>query len=182
MKNPRTCSNTRTTLYTGCPGEALLSLLKQALRLGREEREGLLFAGEKLTAYLQREETSLPGTPERKLVSRAAAQYAQSYAPKWGGFGQAPKFTTPHNLIFLMRHARLRAAVRQWKWLKIYWSQCIAAGYLTTWAEVFAATPQTGAGWYPTSLPTLRGASIWFFKSAGMQFIYRTEAAVRIRF
>lgn len=91
---------------TYLPKNALLSVLKQAERLWREERGGLLSAGEELTAYLQREEAARPGTPKRKLVSRAAAQYAQSYDPKWGGFGQAPKFPTPHNLIFLMRHAR----------------------------------------------------------------------------
>ena len=91
---------------TYLPRKALLSLLKQAERLWREEREALLSVGDELTAYLQKEETARPGTPKRELVIRAAAQYAQAYDPKWGGFGQAPKFPTPHNLIFLMRYAR----------------------------------------------------------------------------
>ena len=91
---------------TYLPRKTLLSLLKQAERLWREERAGLLSAGDELTAYLQREEIARPGAPKRELVVRAAAQYAQSYDRKWGGFGQAPKFPTPHNLIFLMRYAR----------------------------------------------------------------------------
>ncbi|MBT8406984.1 MAG: thioredoxin domain-containing protein, partial [Deltaproteobacteria bacterium] len=33
-------------------------------------------------------------------------QLAQSFDQKWGGFGSAPKFPTPHNLTFLLRHHR----------------------------------------------------------------------------
>ena len=84
----------------------LLSLLKEGQQLWREKRETLLFAGDELTAYLQKEEAVRPGTPKRELVLRAANQYAQSFDPHWGGFGRAPKFPTPHNLIFLMRYAR----------------------------------------------------------------------------
>ena len=91
---------------TYLPKKALLSLLKQAERLWRQGREGLLSAGDELTACLQRSETTRPGTPDRKLITRAVTQYAQSFDPEWGGFGHAPKFPTPHNLIFLLRYAR----------------------------------------------------------------------------
>lgn len=91
---------------TYLPKRALLSLLKQAERLWREKRESLLSAGDELTAYLQKEETARPGTPKRELVVRAVNQYTQLFDPNWGGFGQAPKFPTPHNLIFLMRYAK----------------------------------------------------------------------------
>lgn len=91
---------------TYLPKQTLLSLLSQVERLWREERESLLSAGDELTAYLQKEETARPGTPKRELVIQAANQYAQSFDSQWGGFGRAPKFPTPHNLIFLMRYAR----------------------------------------------------------------------------
>lgn len=91
---------------TYLPKASLLSLLAQVERLWREERETLLSAGDELTAYLQKEESGRPGAPRRELAVRAAAQYARSFDPEWGGFGQAPKFPTPHNLIFLMRYAR----------------------------------------------------------------------------
>ncbi len=90
---------------TYLPKEALLSLLREAKRLWREDREALLAAGERLTAYLRQEET-LTGTPKRETVIRAAAQFAESFDKTWGGFGRAPKFPTPHNLLFLMRYAR----------------------------------------------------------------------------
>lgn len=91
---------------TYLPKRALMSLLNEATRLWREEREKLLSAGEQLTAHLQQEEAARSGVPKQELLVRAAAQFAQSFDPKWGGFGQAPKFPTPHNLIFLMRYAQ----------------------------------------------------------------------------
>ena len=92
---------------TYLPRRALLSLLRQAARLWREDRDSLLAAGEELTAHLKREENTGAGSPDRELISRAASLYAQSFDPRWGGFGQAPKFPTPHNLLFLLRYARL---------------------------------------------------------------------------
>jgi len=91
---------------TYLPKPTLLSLLSQTARLWREEREQLLRAGDELTAHLRREDTARPDIPKRELVIRAAMQYAQLFDPDWGGFGQAPKFPTPHNLLFLMRYAR----------------------------------------------------------------------------
>ena len=91
---------------TYLPKTTLLALLSQAARLWREERQRLLRAGDELTAHLQREDANRPDIPKHKLVARAAKQYAQLFDPDWGGFGQAPKFPTPHNLLFLMRYAR----------------------------------------------------------------------------
>ena len=91
---------------TYLPKRNLLALLDQASRMWRDAKEDLLEAGDRLTAYLQQQENSRPGTPKRELVLRAAAQYAQLFDPTWGGFGQAPKFPTPHNLLFLMRYSR----------------------------------------------------------------------------
>ena len=36
-------------------------------------------------------------------LQKGYAQLAQAFDPKWGGFGSAPKFPTPHNLTFLLR-------------------------------------------------------------------------------
>ena len=91
---------------TYLPKKALLSLLKQAERLWREERESLLSTGDELTSHLRKEEEARPGIPKRELVTRAVSQYAQSFDPDWGGFGPSPKFPTPHNVMFLMRYAQ----------------------------------------------------------------------------
>ena len=100
---------------TYLPKHGLLSLLHEAERLWREERGDLLSAGEELTDYLRQAEETRPGAPKQAIVDRAATQFAQSFDSRWGGFGRAPKFPTPHNLIFLMRYAnrtKNRAAMK----------------------------------------------------------------------
>ena len=92
---------------TYLPKEQLLQLIEEAARLWREDRAGVLRAGEALTAHLRQETRTQSGTPGRELVRHAAGQFAQSFDRRWGGFGPAPKFPTPHNLIFLLRYARL---------------------------------------------------------------------------
>ena len=84
-----------------------LHRFRKAARLGREDRAGVLVPGDTLTAHLQQEGQARPGTPSRELVRQAVSQFAQSYDERWGGFGAAPKFPTPHNLIFLLRYAQL---------------------------------------------------------------------------
>ncbi len=92
---------------TYLPKDQLLHLLRKAARLWREDRAGVLVTGDTLTAHLQQEGQARPGTPSRELVRQAVSQFAQSYDERWGGFGAAPKFPTPHNLIFLLRYAQL---------------------------------------------------------------------------
>ena len=92
---------------TYLPKKQLLSLLEQAAKLWHENRRGVLQAGELLTEHLQKERESEPDAPGRELAETAAAQLARSFDAAWGGFGPAPKFPTPHNLLFLLRYARL---------------------------------------------------------------------------
>lgn len=91
---------------TYLPKNQLLHLLNEAARLWREDRAGVLAAGETLTAHLRQKAQNQPGAPSRELVRQAVSQFAQSFDKRWGGFGSAPKFPTPHNLIFLLRYAR----------------------------------------------------------------------------
>ena len=91
---------------TYLPRQALLSLLQQAARLWREDRGSLLTAGEALTDRLREAEGAGTGFPDRALAGMAVGLYARSFDTRWGGFGHAPKFPTPHNLIFLLRYAR----------------------------------------------------------------------------
>lgn len=92
---------------TYLPKARLLHLLQEAARLWREDRTRVLSAGEALTAHLRQEAENCAGAPSRELVRRAVGQFTRNYDPHWGGFGPAPKFPTPHNLIFLLRYARL---------------------------------------------------------------------------
>lgn len=97
---------------TYLPKSQLLSLLAQVTHLWREDRAGLLAAGEELTAHLRREEMHSPGALTRALVEDGVILFRRSFDPRWGGFGQAPKFPTAHNLLFLLRYARLTGDIQ----------------------------------------------------------------------
>ncbi len=43
-----------------------------------------------------------PETADTDLIHLAVRQYERIYDEKYGGFGRAPKFPTPHNLLFLL--------------------------------------------------------------------------------
>ncbi len=92
---------------TYLPRDQLLRLIGEAARLWRDDRETVLSAGDTLTAHLRQEEKSRPGTLRREIVQQAVSLFARSFDREWGGFGPAPKFPTPHNLMFLLRYARL---------------------------------------------------------------------------
>ena len=65
------------------------------------DRGMLLRDSEEIISHLNRSET-VSSIPDIDLIHTAAAQYEHIYDEKHGGFGRAPKFPTPHNLLFLL--------------------------------------------------------------------------------
>ena len=43
---------------------------------------------------------------DKTLLARGCTMYLQQFDWEWGGFGTAPKFPAPHNLLFLMHYGR----------------------------------------------------------------------------
>ena len=84
----------------------LLELLERAAGLWKGNREGLLETGNRVAELLSREAPSREGEPDRALLHRAYGQFRQRFDPVWGGFGRAPKFPTPHHLLFLLWYAQ----------------------------------------------------------------------------
>ncbi len=70
-----------------------------------EDRSFLLHQAERVMADLQ-EEAAASRPAEMKLAHVAADLYRRLYDRKNGGFGDAPKFPTPHNLLFLLSYYR----------------------------------------------------------------------------
>ncbi|WP_125142380.1 thioredoxin domain-containing protein [Clostridium transplantifaecale] len=71
----------------------------------KENREELSGSAERIEAYLkEQEQITRAGEPGMVVVHRAFRQFARSFDAKNGGFGGAPKFPTPHNLMFLMEY------------------------------------------------------------------------------
>ena len=69
------------------------------------DRASLLRTAGKLTRQItQKTSAAQPGSAEQ-LYADAARFFAQGYDPVYGGFGNAPKFPTPHNLLFLLYYA-----------------------------------------------------------------------------
>ncbi len=65
-------------------------------------RDSLLASAEEVTAALNRRAASAPSVKE-DLIERALTQYRETFDETYGGFGSAPKFPTPHNLLFLLQ-------------------------------------------------------------------------------
>lgn len=89
----------------GSPG--LEELLTAAAGQWRTQKERLLEGAEQIAAYLKEQaQTENWAAPGMDTVQQAFRQFADSFDPENGGFGGAPKFPTPHNLIFLMEYGK----------------------------------------------------------------------------
>jgi uncharacterized protein YyaL (SSP411 family) len=91
----------------GRPGFA--EVLGEIARMWRDDREKVTRSADSLTERLRafaatRSAGSLPGT---HVLTGALAQWRQAFDPRNGGFGGAPKFPRPCELLFLLReHVR----------------------------------------------------------------------------
>ena len=84
----------------------LMDLLPRVKKLWRNDRDKLLEDAEEVTDLLRRstEEQERGDAPGPQLLSEAARQLSRQFDRTHGGFGSAPKFPAPHNLLFLLRH------------------------------------------------------------------------------
>ncbi len=83
--------------------QGLADLLRQISYLWSEERDKLLKSSEDIAAVLKQGQSSGSGEPDKAILFQGYRLLSQSFDSVWGGFGAAPKFPTPHNLLFLMR-------------------------------------------------------------------------------
>lgn len=67
------------------------------------ERQTLFKQAENIIAHLNRPNTEA-ANEDSDLLNTAVSIYEQSYDSKYGGFGRAPKFPAPHNLLFLLSY------------------------------------------------------------------------------
>ncbi len=80
----------------------LIELLKRISELWKNDRDRLLKAGEQISAAISTQ-SEKSGEPRESLIEKARSALLRSFDSRWGGFGSAPKFPTPHNLLFLMQ-------------------------------------------------------------------------------
>lgn len=87
----------------------LTNLLNATVRIWNSDKDKLVRSGEELTDILTKEyqtEYSEEGL-DKQLIADAINDFIDRFDNQYGGFGGAPKFPTPHNLLFLMRYAAL---------------------------------------------------------------------------
>ena len=93
----------------GMPG--LINILHKVVQEWKQNKEKLLETGEKIVENLGQEgvnqETKEIETKEiEELLNNAFATLKHKFDKEYGGFGAAPKFPQPHNLLFLLRYAK----------------------------------------------------------------------------
>ena len=89
----------------GMPG--FMEIIGHIANAWANDRGPLLEASEKITQGIQpRPSSGSMADLGLDTLKKGYDQLAQAFDPKWGGFGSAPKFPTPHNLTFLLRWHR----------------------------------------------------------------------------
>lgn len=89
----------------GMPGFA--DLLRAVAEQWSSRREELLHSAGQIIGQLKQSEASRSNGNHEKLSEKAVRAFSRSHDSVYGGFGAAPKFPVPHNLLFLMLYAQL---------------------------------------------------------------------------
>jgi len=87
----------------GVYGVGFLSLLKRISGMWKNERDRLIQASNDIIAGLS-EPNRQKTIDYEKTIRKAFAELCGRFDPVYGGFGGAPKFPSPHNLMFLLRY------------------------------------------------------------------------------
>lgn len=84
----------------------------------KNNKSGLLESAEMILAQLNAEESKSDQLLNCSLPKLAAELFSVSFDKKYGGFGNAPKFPTPHNLIFLTLYSVIHDDHAAWNQAK----------------------------------------------------------------
>jgi hypothetical protein len=91
----------------GRPG--LIDLLNRIQEAWSTDRDRLEKAGQEIIKTLTpRLESSNPSDPHPRLLQQGYNYLKSRFDPIYGGFGDAPKFPTPHQLFFLLRYGNMQ--------------------------------------------------------------------------
>jgi uncharacterized protein len=92
----------------GRPG--FVQILEEISRVWRAERAKVAQSADTMIERLAGVQGASPvwTVPERDALARTVRQFKDAFDPRFGGFGDAPKFPRPSELLFLFReHARV---------------------------------------------------------------------------
>lgn len=90
--------------HYGMPGFS--DLLTAIANQWNDNRRELSQSAEQIIAHLKNAELDNKNIDNENLIEQAMQMFSDSFDEINGGFGSAPKFPTPHNLMFLMLYAK----------------------------------------------------------------------------
>ena len=90
--------------HYGIPGFS--DLLNAIASQWKNNRRELLQSAEQIMSHLKNERSNNSNLSNKNLIKQAIQIFSDSFDEINGGFGSAPKFPTPHNLLFLMLYAK----------------------------------------------------------------------------
>lgn len=83
-----------------------MELLETIRESWENDREELMRSAESIAAHMRAENRPRGRYAEDSLCERAVLTFRSTFDATYGGFGQAPKFPNPHNLLFLMEMSK----------------------------------------------------------------------------
>lgn len=95
--------------------EGLIEILERIKELWENQRERLLDAGEEIAEAVTQDNSGFSCEKDMldpELLHETFHQLSRQFDREWGGFGRAPKFPMPHQLLFLMRYSFSEAVPR----------------------------------------------------------------------
>ena len=90
--------------YSGIGFSDLLLAIAEKWKNNKSE---LLASANQIISHIKPDNRKSDEQIDDRLLSLAVEMFSQTYDEKCGGFGNAPKFPTPHNLIFLTLYSRI---------------------------------------------------------------------------
>lgn len=90
--------------HYGMPGFS--DLLQAIANQWNNNRSELLDSAEQIITHLKSTESGNKKANDENLIEQAVQIFSKSFDEINGGFGSAPKFPTPHNLLFLILYAK----------------------------------------------------------------------------
>jgi len=85
--------------------EGMMDLVPRLREAWDENRDQLRQQGEQILSRLASRSKTRPGSElDESVLERGFQQLERSFDAEHGGFGNAPKFPTPHRLLFLLRY------------------------------------------------------------------------------
>lgn len=82
----------------------LTELLLRVSEIWKRDKSQLLLFSKDILETISKREIDESEVPTTSLLTEAMSQFKATFDPKYGGFSSAPKFPTPHNLLFLLRY------------------------------------------------------------------------------